>query len=147
MFVNASERHYHHNALKWPPDPLQKSDAVLFGGFPQALREPKKGEAVFPFQWIAGGVNSVDDKVIVLEPNVKGVYWHGHEGMEINESFCGQSGGPVFRVIDANHANGEYVDRMELVGFIDRQYLGEFVLAKHADHVATDGTVGQRPVE
>ena len=61
---------YPHNALKWPPDPLQAGEVVAHGGFPQVLREPKKAQVDFPFQYFVTRANAVDDDRIVLEPGV-----------------------------------------------------------------------------
>jgi hypothetical protein len=142
VFVSASPRNYHHNALKWPPDPANEKDVLLHGGYPQVLRNPGTGQVEFPFQWFATRLNSVNSERLVLEPDVEHVYWPGHEGEKINTSFGGQSGGPVYRVIDANREKGELLDRLELVGFIDRQIMGgHLVLAKPATYIRPDGTM------
>jgi hypothetical protein len=142
-FVGASLRNYHHNALKWPPDPLTDKDVVLYGGYPQVLRNPKTLEVEFPFQYFITRVNSADDKTIVLEPGIEHLYWPGHEGEPINSSWGGQSGGPVYRVIDATPDKTIVADRLELVGFIDRDFLGKYILAKPARLVRPDGTLEQ----
>jgi hypothetical protein len=69
------------------------------------------------------------------------LYWPGHEGEQINTSFGGISGGPVYRVIDANRETGEPLDRLELVGIIDRQIMGDLILAKPARYNRPDGTL------
>lgn len=142
-FVNASLRSYHHNALKWPPQPLTTKDVVLYGGYPQVLRNPKTMEVEFPFQHFFTRVNSVDDKVIVLEPDIPNLYWPGHEGETINSSLGGQSGGPIYRVIDATPDKTIVADRLELVGFIDRDWPVDvlYVLARPAHWVNPDGTL------
>jgi hypothetical protein len=113
----------------------------MYGGYPQVLRSRREREhkVDFPFQWFACKVNDADAGRIVLEPGIATVYWPGHEGEEINTSFAGQSGGPVYRVIEADRAKGEPVDRLELIGIIDRQLMGDLVLARPASLVDEDG--------
>ena len=65
----------------------------------------------------------------------------GGEAGIFTKSLGGQSGGLVYRVIDANPAKGEPFNRMELVGFIDRQIMGDLILAKPAGFVRADGTL------
>ena len=62
---------------------------------------------------------------------------------QINDQFHGQSGGPVYRVIDANPAAGEVVDRLEFVGIIYNRLM-DLVLARpsaliNAQHTASLG--------
>jgi hypothetical protein len=63
----------------------------------------------------------------------------GHEGEQINDLFHGQSGGPVYRVIDANPERGEVVDRLELVGIIYNRVM-DLVLARPPGLINADGT-------
>ena len=141
VFVSASFRQvYHHNALKWPPDPIQARDVALHGGFPQVLRNPRTNEVDFPFQWFATRVNDANDQRISLDPDIPNVHWPGHEGERINDQFHGQSGGPVYRVIDANPERGEVVDRLEFVGIIYNRVM-ELVLARPAGLIKEDGTI------
>jgi hypothetical protein len=103
VFVSASFRNvYYHNALRWPPNPIQAREVALHGGYPQVLRNPRTKEVDFPFQWFATRVNDANNERISLHPDVPNTHWPGHEGEEINDRFHGQSGGPVYRVIDAN---------------------------------------------
>jgi hypothetical protein len=83
----------------------------------------------------------VNAERIVLEPGISNLYWPGHEGEQINTSFGGISGKPVYRVIDANREKGELLDRLELVGIIDRQVMEDLILAKPARYVRPDGTL------
>ena len=76
---------------------------------------------------------------IALEPGVSKVYWPGHEGEEMNNSFAGQSGGPVYRVIEADLSKGEALDRLELVGIVDRQIMEDLVLARPVGRVGANG--------
>ena len=143
VFIAAAGRNYHHNALKWPPDPLQETDVVLFGGYPQILRQTRVAKLDVKFQWFGTKVNSVDNERIVLEAVIGQMTWAGQPGEAsiVTKSLGGQSGGPVYRVISANPAKGELFDRMELVGFIDRQIMGDLILAKPAGFVRADGTL------
>lgn len=70
------------------------------------------------------------------------MHWPGHEGEQINDQFHGQSGGPVYRVIDANPERGEIVDRLELVGIIYNRVM-ELVLARPAGLVNADVTIAE----
>ena len=141
VFVSASRGNYHHNALRWPPELPNAGEVVLYGGFPQSLREQATGRVDSPFQFFVGRIQDVNASRIVLAPQVEHVYWPGHQGEPINRSFGGQSGGPVYRVIDADLENAEAVDRLELVGFIDRMWNAEVVFAKPAIHVSAEGRV------
>ena len=143
VFVSAAGRNYHHNALKWPPDPLLESDVVIFGGYPQVLRETRVTKLDVKFQWFGTKVNSVNSERIVLEAVIDQMMWAGQPGRAgvVTKRLGGQSGGPVYRVIDANPGKGELFDRMELVGFIDRQIMGDLILAKPAAFVRADGTL------
>jgi hypothetical protein len=68
-------------------------------------------------------VNDANEDRISLDPNIPQLHWPGHEDEQINDEFHGQSGGPVYRVIDANLERGEPVDRLEFVGIIFRQLI------------------------
>ena len=134
VFVGASIRNpksYNH-AVRWPPHRAQKSDAVMFGGFPGVLREEKGSIADLPFQWVAGRVSEVTDDAITLEPDFEKMQW---QGPETNDNPCGWSGGPVFRSVE-----DEPIARLELIGIIYWLF-GQSVLARHADAVQADGTL------
>ncbi len=99
VFVGGAIRNpnsYHH-AVLWPPQRAQKSDAVIFGGFPGVLREEKGSTADLPFQWVAGRVSEVTDDAITLEPDFEKMRW---QGPETNDNPGGWSGGPVFRSVE-----------------------------------------------
>lgn len=143
VFVSASFRNvYYHNALRWPPDPIQAQEVVLHGGYPQVLRNPRTNVVEFPFQWFATRVNDANHERISLHPNVANTHWPGHEGEQINDQFHGQSGGPVYRVVDANRECGEVVDRLELVGIIYNRVM-DLVLARPAGLIHANGTLAQ----
>ena len=68
VFVGGAIRNrksYHH-AVRWPPQCAQKSDAVIFGGFPGVLREEKGSTADLPFQWVAVLSSLPIRKVLIL---------------------------------------------------------------------------------
>ena len=144
VFVTASLRHYHHNALKWPPDPAIDKNVLLYGGYPQVLRDPKGNQVEFPFQWFVSPVSSIDPDRMILDPVLDRLYWPGHEGEQINMKWWGQSGGPVYRVVDASPV-GSVVDRLELVGFIYRQWGTTTILARPAFLVDANGEIHQPP--
>ena len=136
VFVGGAIRNrksYHH-AVRWPPQCAQKSDAVIFGGFPGVLREEKGSTADLPFQWVAGRVSEVTDDAITLEPDFEKMRW---QGPETNDNPGGWSGGPVFRSVE-----DEPIARLELIGIIF-QSLGQSVFARHADVVQADGKLHQ----
>lgn len=143
VFVSASPRHYHHNALKWPPDPVTEKEVLLYGGYPQVLRNPKGDRVEFPFQWFVSRVSSVESDRLILDPVLEHLYWPGHEGEQINTRWGGQSGGPVYRVVDAA-PGGSVVDRLELVGFIYQQW-GAMMLARPASLVDASGKIYKPP--
>jgi hypothetical protein len=67
VFVSASFRNvYYHNALRWPPNPIQAREVALHGGYPQVLRNPRTNEVDFPFQWFATRVNDANNERISL---------------------------------------------------------------------------------
>ncbi len=139
VFLHGSFGYYYHTPPQWPPRPVEPADVVLYGGYPQSLRKEASGQVINPFQWFSTRVNEVKQSLIVLEPGVGQAYWPGHRGEKLNDSFGGQSGGPVYRVIDAQ-SPGEPADHLELVGFIYNK-LSDLVLARHARHVQSDGTL------
>lgn len=141
VFVTSSMGHYHHNALKWPPDPVRQGEAVMYGGYPQKLRDPSKVREVdFYRQYFISRVTDIDEKRgIILDPRMESVYWPEHEGEEFNKDWGGHSGGPVYRVIDAN-IDGELLDRVEVVGFIYQSYMDVF-LCRPSLHINADGTI------
>jgi hypothetical protein len=59
---NAADRSIktQHRPLIWPPTRAQKSDVVIYGGFPGVLREEKGSTAELPFQWVGAHVNEVN---------------------------------------------------------------------------------------
>jgi len=144
VFVSASRWRYHHNALKWPPDPAIVGDVVLYGGYPQELRNPKGDQVEFRFQWFVSRVSSTDPNRIILDPGLEKLYWPGHEGEQINTQWGGQSGGPVYRVVDAG-SNGSVFDRLELVGIIYQKWSTVAILARPAFLVDADGRIQHLP--
>ena len=140
VFLAGSFGYYYHTPPVWPARPVAPDDVVCYGGYPQSLRSTAGGQVHTGFQWFATQVNEVKESMIVLEPGVGKVYWPGHRGEKINDTFGGQSGGPVYRVIDAKKPD-EPVDRLELVGFIYNKLGNDLVLAKHSRHVQPDGTL------
>ena len=122
----------HHNALRWPPHRAQKSEVVMYGGYPGELREDKGHIAELPFQWVAGHVNDVGEEHILLEPSFMTMDWHGPE---TNDKLGGWSGGPVFRVVE------EPITRLELIGIITHSLQDQAVFATHADAIRSDGTL------
>jgi hypothetical protein len=133
VFVGASTQRpkTHHHAVRWPPRRVEKSEVVVYGGYPGALREEKGNIAEMPYQWIASRVNDVSEQNIVLEPKFDASRWLGDER---NDDPGGWSGGPVFR-----YAHEGPIERLELVGVIYEFPLGQAVLARHADAVLADG--------
>ena len=137
VFVGASNHNLksHHNAVRWPPHRAQKSEVVIYGGYPGELREDKGHIAELPFQWVVGHVNDVGEEHIVLEPGFKTMDW---QGPETNNKLGGWSGGPVFRLVEQ-----EPITRLELIGIITQSLQDQAVLARHADAIQTDGTLCQ----
>lgn len=85
-------------------------------------------------------MNEANGERIALDPDIPNMHWPGHEGEQINDQFHGHSGGPVYRVIDANLERGEVVDRLELVGIIYNRVM-ELVLARPVTLINADGTL------
>ena len=137
VFVGASiqnQKSYHH-AVRWPPHRAQESDVVMYGGFPEVLRESKVSTADLPFQWAASRVNAVTDHAITLEPDFEKMRW---QGPKTNDNPSGWSGGPVFRSVE-----DEPIARLEFIGIIF-ELLGSSVFARHANTVEADGTLRLR---
>jgi hypothetical protein len=139
VFVTARPRHYHHNAFSWPPDPPMAGEVALYGGHPQVLRAPGDGQIEFPFQWFASRIDPDDSTRMVLDPALERLYWPGHEGEPINTNWGGQSGGPVYRFVDAS-PGGAAIDRLEFVGIIYQKWL-DVILARPASLVNADGHI------
>lgn len=130
---------YPHEPLVWHPPPVLPGDVLLYGGYPQALRGEGDATVDFRFQSFATRVGDVSSSRIVLNPAPSNLYWPGHDGEAINEDWGGQSGGPVYRVIDANPPH-ELIDRLELVGVITDKVFGQIV-AVPITCVHHDGTI------
>lgn len=141
VFVTATMTGTYHTGTAWPPRRAAKGEVIIHGGYPQVLRHRHSGHVDFGFRYFASAVNDATDLTITISPQADS-YWAAHPGETLNDNFGGQSGGPVYRVIDANLAHGgdEAVDRLELVGFIYTKGFGN-VYARHADFVNSDGTL------
>jgi hypothetical protein len=126
-----------HYSLKWPPDPVREKEVVLFGGFPGILRKPKMVTADFAFQTFVTAVTEVSQDKISLQFDKSNIHWPLHEHGQLNSALGGQSGGPVFRVVE-----GAPIDRLELIGFI-YEYSEEYniMLARHASIINGDGKI------
>ena len=111
---------------------------------PTGTSDAKGDQVEFPFQWFVSRVSSVDPDRIVLDPVLETLYWPGHEAEQINTKWWGQSGGPVYRVVDAS-PDGSVVDRLELVGFIYQQWGTTMILARPAFLVDANGKIHQPP--
>lgn len=89
VFVSASPRNYHHNALKWPPDDVEPGDVLLYGGFPQELRTNDNKVVISPFQYfITRATGDTDQDRIVMEPGFGEIFWPGHEGRADQPEVC-----------------------------------------------------------
>lgn len=131
---------YIHTPTTWTTPRIEKADLVLYGGYPGGLRNPGQTKADFPFETFATRVTSASHDNISLQLEFPHIFWPGHEGEEINIDLGGQSGGPVYRVIEG------IVDRLEIGGFIYEfnAPLG-LQFARHADFIDADGFIRPRP--
>jgi hypothetical protein len=141
VFVAGSRNHYHYNAVAWPPPTPRDGEVVLYGGYPQVLRNPDGGQVHFGFEYFISRISSAEPTRVVLDPGLDNLYWPGHDGEAINVKWAGISGGPVYRVVDAA-PGGEPVDRLELVGFIYQRWQ-DVMLARPASLVNIDGTINR----
>jgi hypothetical protein len=142
IFLSSSiRRAYHHQAPVWPPSPLDGDEAILAGGFPNLLREDHPDRYDSAFQTYIGPASGVDGSRFFVDIDTEQLYWPGHEGETINNQWGGQSGGPVYRVIDAD-GDSEPVDRLELVGIIYQRYMTT-VIARGLADVSADGTINR----
>jgi hypothetical protein len=134
VLVSAAGSSVHH-PQQWPTESVREREVVLFGGYPGILREAKDVKAEFPFQSFVTAVISVSTDNIMLHLDLPDLHWPLHDGEKINPELGGQSGGPVFRVVE-----GAPINRLELVGFIC-EISPSLVLARHASRVAQDGRI------
>lgn len=136
VLVSAAGSSVHHPP-QWPTESVREREVVLFGGFPGILREAKDIEASFPFQTFVTATIAVSPDNIKLHVDLPNLHWPLHDGEKINPELGGQSGGPVFRVVE-----GAPIDRLELVGFIYEYSPSlDVMLARHASMVAPDGRI------
>jgi len=128
-------RFFHEPA--WPPRRIEPKDVVLYGGFPGVLKELKPGEIVTPFQSFIWRVTDIATDSMVMNVDFANLYWPGHSAEEkISKNPGGVSGGPVYRVIEAD------IDRLEIVGFIFEYYEPwETMRARHIERINPDGTI------
>jgi hypothetical protein len=138
VFIGAGPR-YFHEPPTWPPKKLEPQEMVLYGGYPGTLKEFKPGEAIYPFQSFTWRITDVDVNSMVMHVDFKNIYWPGHAaGEPFNEDPGGISGGPVYRIIEAD------VDRLEIVGFVFEYYPPwEMMRARHVDRINADGTIAR----
>ena len=87
VFVVAGQKSLHTPA-GWPPPPLRQKELVLYGGNPGALKEPKGGEVVWPFQSFTWLATDATDTNIVLHIDFANLFWPGHPDEKINENNC-----------------------------------------------------------
>lgn len=136
VLVSAAKASVHYPS-QWPTEAVREREVVLLGGYPGILRKPKDTNADFPFQSFATAVVAASPTNITLHLDLPNVHWPLHEGEQINPELGGQSGGPVFRVIE-----GAPIDRLELVGFIYEFSVSlNVMLARHASAVDADGRI------
>lgn len=138
----------HNRPPGWPPTRLKAGELVIYGGYPGALKEPKTGEIVWPFQSFTWWVSEVTDSNIVLHVDFPNLLWPGHEEEKFNENLGGISGGPVFRVVETADPATKKIAKVhfELVGIIyEFSAMVDSAFARHIDNVLADGTL--RPLE
>ena len=121
--------------LVWPPARPAVDDLVIYGGFPGNMRRSDLIKATFPLDSITGLVSQVTDQNLVIEVDyLRLTDADGPQGNIVSTDPGGTSGGPVYRITDA--------PGLEIVGFIYEQSpSNRFVLARHADAIASDGGV------
>jgi len=134
VLVSAAGSSVHHPP-QWPTESVREREVVLFCGFPGILREAKDVKAGFPFQTFATAVISVSPDNITLHVDLPNLHWPLHDGEIINPELGGQSGGPVFRVVE-----GTLINRLEIVGFI-YEISPSLVMARHVSRIASDGRI------
>jgi hypothetical protein len=105
----------HHAATvpSWPPAPPAEGDVVMYGGYPAIYREERDGNFDFMFTWFAGKVASVSDRNVGMVLEIATSKSVSESRVPPNADLGGWSGGPVFRVIDANG-----IERLELAAII-----------------------------
>lgn len=126
-----------HHALQWPPPMLGTRDVVLYGGFPGLLRQEFEKTTDFPFQTFATAITESSTSNIVLHVDLPNLHWPSHPNEAINPNLGGQSGGPVFRIVE-----GDPIDRLEVAGFIYEYNENlDVMFAKHAHRIGPDGGI------
>lgn len=132
----------HNRPVGWPPAKLKAGELVIYGGYPGALKEPKTGEIVWPFQTFTWWATEVTESNIVLHVDFPNLLWPGHEEEKINETLGGISGGPVFRIVETVDPETKKIGNVyfELVGICyEYSAMVDSVFARHIDHVLADG--------
>jgi hypothetical protein len=142
-------RYFGHNvfpARTWPPRPVEVSDNVVLGGYPEVRRRVPPGPnpptmcvdlvsfRKFPHSCTPERIAfHIDPTHLTWLPNV-------HEPLEPGSSFSGMSGGPCFRLDVAE-------DRIELGGFI---YEGDWnigiIFARQAGLISSTGQIAPKPI-
>jgi len=139
-----ARQHWGHRILVaevWPPQPIQASDDILFGGYPEIRRTHESGlnPATMSVDFVsfrrqphgcsAGQVSfHIDPSEMTWLPNVA-------DPLSPGASLSGMSGGPCFRVLPAE-------GRIELGGFIyEGNYSLGIVFARQACLISADGQI------
>lgn len=145
VFLDSSKNHKVHNRpASWPPKPLAPGEWVIYGGYPGALKEPKTGEIVWPFQSFTWRATDVTDSNIILHVDFPNLFWPGYEEKKMNDNLGGISGGPVFRIHEVLDPETKKVLKVgfELVGIIhEYSEMMDTVRARHIRHVLADGSL------
>lgn len=124
----------------WPPVPPQEGRGIMLAGFPGCERhEPVRLEGHFGFSWALGIAKTVThDQITWIVPSVEFLI-NGDRALPQNYDFGGASGGPLITSLES--AGGLFTQR--LAGIISEAHAElEYVIAKRADSIEADGTIG-----
>lgn len=125
-----------HNPRVWPPDKLQPSELVIFGGYPGHRRAEREQALDTDFISFISSVTRSSDDHICVYLDLTNSHWPQGEAVGDRPDLGGASGGPVFRF------RTEPIEAIEFAGVIyESSQEFELVYARHASHISSNGVI------
>jgi hypothetical protein len=125
-----------HNSRVWPPDKLQQSELVIFGGYPGHRRTERDGALDTDFVTFISRVTQSSDDHFSVYLDLTNSHWPQGETVGERPDLGGASGGPVFRF------RTEPIEVLEFAGVIyESSQEFELVYARHANHISPRGVI------
>jgi hypothetical protein len=142
-------KHFTHKVFvtgDWPPKLIEKTDHVVYGGYPEYRRKvppgPNPPTMTADFVSFLARPNNCSAEHISFQIDPKELTWlpNVEEPIEPGASLSGMSGGPCFRLVPAE-------DRIEFGGIIyEGHWQDGLVLARQAALILASGRIAPSPL-